>query len=69
MLCILMMLTFLILLITLSSSRREPTYDNFGSVGGLMGGFFLTLAVAPPVIDNGNYEKKCSIFGWTFALI
>jgi hypothetical protein len=48
------------------SSTNDKSVDKIGSVGGLMAGFFLTLAVAPPVIE-GTYEKKCCIFGWTFA--
>jgi hypothetical protein len=64
-----MMLTFLILLVTLSSSSTTPAQDNMGSVGGLMAGIWLTLAVAPPVLEGGTYEKKCRIFGWTFTCI
>ena len=67
MLCILMMLTFLVVLITLSSSTGEKAVDSVGTIGGLMGGFFLTLAAAPPVIEGGSYERKCRIFGWSFA--
>ena len=58
-----MMLVFLILLITLSSASGTPAYDNMGAVGGMMAGVWLTLAAAPPVIENGTYEKKCRIFG------
>lgn len=61
------MITFLIVLITISGGQSEKAVDNIGAIGGLIGGFFLTLAVAPPVIDGGSYEKKCRVFGWTFA--
>jgi hypothetical protein len=67
MLCILMMLTFLVVLITMSS--REKGVDSIGTVGGLLGGFFLTMAAAPPVMEGGSYERKCRIFGWSFATI
>ncbi len=62
------MLVFLICLVTLSGSE-ENKYDKFGSIGGLLGGFFLALATAIPVREGGSYEKKCSIFGWTFTII
>lgn len=68
-LCILTMLGFLILLVTLSANTYTPGYDNIGAVGGMMAGVWLTLAAAPPVIENGSYERKCRIFGWTFTFI
>lgn len=69
MLCLMTMVAFLVLLITLSPGARDKAVDNFGSVGGLLGGFFLTLAVAPPVIEGASYESKCRVFGWTFAVL
>lgn len=41
--------------------------DNMGVLGGLLAGFFLTLAVAPSARNDGSYEQKCRIFGWTFC--
>lgn len=61
------MLTFLVLLITISSSVESQAVDKAGIIGGLAGGFFLTLATASPVIIGGTYEKKCRLFGFTFA--
>jgi hypothetical protein len=63
-----MMLIFLICLVTLNGSG-DVSYDRFGSIGGLLGGFFLTLAAAPPVREGGSYEKKASIIGWSFVFI
>lgn len=67
-LCLVIMLTFLVVLITLSSVG-SLAIDKAGIVGGLLGGFFLTLAAATPVVSGGTYEKKCKIFGCTFASI
>ena len=45
------MLLFLICLVTLTGGNAL-IYDKIGSIGGLLGGFFLTLAVAPPVVEG-----------------
>lgn len=40
--------TFLLILI-LSSTNGVNHYDKYGSIGGLITGFFLCLAIVPPI--------------------
>lgn len=47
--CIMWVLITFLLILILSSTNGVDHYDKYGSIGGLITGFFLCLAIVPPI--------------------
>ncbi|CAD8141270.1 unnamed protein product [Paramecium octaurelia] len=62
--CFMWILLTFVLVITLSAINTNHN-DKYGQIGGFITGFFLSLAIVPPM-NQGSYEDKAKIFGWTF---
>ncbi|CAD8060156.1 unnamed protein product [Paramecium sonneborni] len=60
--------SILLIFLIVMTLQGENSYhnDKYGQIGGLITGISLSLAIVPPM-DQGGFQKKTKIVGWTFV--